>query len=259
MSQKNENDDGVPGYVTDFINEIADREGFTSYSITNSAGSNAGDGFMGDLLRFKINGKQNSVPTTLSLICKMSPSNPLRRAEFSSDVTFSREILLYESVLPYFIEFQKENGVSEADGFYSFPKCYGAILDEQPNGDHAIVLEDLLVNNYYMWDKLKDIDYDRARLVMEQLGKLHAVSFAIRDKNPEKLNEFRTKAFNGYHKLMYNSPIALEFLNTNINNAVSSLEQHEVKLIEKLEAVKGDNCFEIIDQVFSNTTPEPFG
>lgn len=254
MSQKCE-----PAYIEDFINKIADREGFTNYSITHSAGSNTGDGFLGDLLRFKINGKQNNVLSTLSLICKVPPPNLLRRIEFKTDVTFSREILMYEYVLPYFTEFQKENGLSEADGFYSFPKCYGTILDNKPNGDHVIVMEDMLVSDYYLWDKLKNIDYDRARLVMVELGKFHAVSFAIRDKNPEKLNEMRKKTFNAHHKLMYSSPTAMEFLNTNMNKAINALEPHETNLIEKLEAVKGNNCFEIIDQVFSNITPEPFG
>lgn len=259
MSQKNDNNDGVPVYITEFINKIADREGFTDYSITHSAGSNVGDGFLGDLLRFKINGKQNNVLSTLSLICKMPSPNLLRRVEFNTDLTFGREIFLYDYVLPYFVQFQKENGLSEADGFYSFPKCYGTILDDKPNGDHAIVMEDLLVSNFYLWDKLQNIDYDHAKLVMVELGKFHAVSFSIRDKRPEKLSDFRTKAFNGFHKFMYSSPLSMEFLNTNMNRSIDALEPHETILIEKLEAVKGSNCFEIIDQVFSNTTPEPFG
>lgn len=258
MSEKSDKYNVVPGYIIELINKIADREGFTNYSITHSAGSNTGDGFLGELLRFKINGTQNNELATLSLICKISPPNPLRRLEFSSDITFGREIFLYEHVLPYFIEFQQENGVSEEDGFYSFPKCYGSILDKS-TGDHAIVLEDLSVSNYYLWDKLKPIDYDRANLVMIELGKLHAVSFAIRDKNPGKLNEIRTEAPNNVHRQMYMKPISMEFLNTNMNKAIAALEPHETKIIEKLEAVKGNNCFDIIDQVFSNVTPEPFG
>lgn len=258
MSQ-NCGDDGPPRYIKEFINKIADREGYTDHSITHSAGSNTGDGFLGDLLRFKINGKQNNTLSTLSLICKFPPTNPQRRVEFNTDITFGREILLYDYVLPYFVEFQNESGLTESDGFYSFPKCYGTILDDKPNGDHAIVLEDLLVSHYYMWDKLKNIDYDRAKLVLIELGKLHAVSFAIRDKNPEKLSEIRSKTFNAYHKLAYSSPAAIEFLNTNIKKAVDALEPHETKLIAKLEAVKGNNSSDVIDQVFSNTTPEPFG
>ncbi len=259
MSENSNDDDGVPNYIKEFINKIADREGFTNYVITHTAGSNTGDGFLGDLLRFKINGQQNNTLSTLSLICKLPSINPVQRVEMHTDITFSREILLYDYVLPYFVEFQKENGVSEADGFYSFPKCYGTILDAKPNGDHAIVMEDLLVNNYYLFDKLKKIDYERAKLVLVELGKLHAVSFAIRAKSPEKLHEIQSKAYNDHHKSMYRSPVAMEFLNTNIEKAVGSLEQHEIGLIKKVEAVKGNNCFDVIDQVFSNLTPEPFG
>lgn len=259
MSQIYDNDDGVPSYVKELINKIADREGFTNYSITNSAGSNLGDGFMGDLLRFKINGKRNNVVSSLSLICKMPSPNLLRREQFNTDVTFAREIYLYEYLLPYFIEFQKEHGISEADGFYSFPKCYGTVFDEKRNGDHVIVMEDLIASNYYLWDKLKKIDYDHVKLVMEELGKFHAVSFAIRDKNPEKLNEIKSKCVNTFHTLMYTSPMAIEFYNTNITKAIDALEPHETNLIEKLEAIKGSHCQEIVKQVFSNTTPEPFG
>lgn len=259
MSQNYIQEDGVPIYISEFINKIANREGFTDYMITHSAGSTNGDGFLGDLLRFKITGRQGDTESTLSLICKMPPPNLLRKKEFNTDLTFRREILMYEYVLPYLIEFQTENGVSEADGFYSFPKCYGTILDDRPNGDHAIVLEDLSVSNFYLWDKLKSIDYDRAKMVLIELGKLHAVSFAIRDKNPEKLSEIRTKTFNSFHKALYSAPTAIQFLDTNLKKAVSTLEPHEKNLIEKVEAVNGSNCFDVIDQVFSNTTPEPFG
>lgn len=258
MSQKCD-DDGVTKYISEFINKIAQREGFTNYSITNSAGSNKGDGFLGELLRFKIIGEQNNVSSTLSLICKLPPTDLARRIDSNTDITFGREILMYDYVLPFLIQFQKECGVTEADGFYSFPKCYGTILDEKLHGDHAIVLEDLMAENFYLWDKLQKIDYDRARMVMVELGKLHAVSFAIRDKNPEKLDEIRTKTVNYYHKAMYQSPLAILFLNSNISKAVNALEPHEKNLIAKLEAIKDNKVFDLIDQVFSNTTPEPFG
>lgn len=259
MSQTYDKDDGVPHYIIELINKIADREGYTNYSITHSPGSNHGDGFLGELLRFNINGQQNNVVSSLSLICKMPSPNPLRRAEFNTDATFKREISMYGYLLPYLVEFQKENGISEADGFYSLPKCYGTVLDEKPNGDHAIVLEDLKASDFYLWDKLKNINYGHAKLVMEELGKFHAVSFAIRDKNPEKLNEIRAKECNTFHKVAYNSELSMSFHNKNIEKAIDALEHDEVKIIEKLEAVKGNNLFEMIDQVFSNTTPEPYG
>lgn len=256
MSETYNNDDGVPCYIKELIKQIADREGYTNYSITHSAGSNAGDGFLGDLLRFKINGNQNNTLSSLSLICKMPTPNPLRRAEYNTDITFGCEIYLYGYLLPYLIEFQKENGVSEADGFYSFPKCYATVFDEKPNGDHAIVMEDLMSSNYYMWDKFKTIDYEHVKLVMEELGKFHALSFAIRDKNPEKLNEIRSKGINKFHKTMYGSEDAMEFYNINIKKAIDALEPHETELIEKL---RSNDIHEVVEQVFSNTTPEPFG
>lgn len=256
MSETYNKDDGVPSYIKDLINQIADREGYKNYSITHSAGSNAGDGFLGDLLRFKICGMQNNTLSSLSLICKMPPTSTLRRIEYNTDVTFGREIYLYGYLLPYILEFQNENGVSEADGFNSFPKCYATVLDEKPNGDHAIVMEDLVSSKYYMWDKFKKIDYEHAKLVMEELGKFHAVSFAIREKNPEKLNEIRNKGICKFHKIMYSSEKGLEFYNINIKKAIDALEPNEIELIEKLKA---NDLHEMIDKVFSNTTPEPFG
>lgn len=260
MLRKRSEMDGIPSYVTELIRKVAEREGFIDYVITNSAGSNLGDGFQGDLLRFKISGKQNNIESSLSLICKLPSPNPLIRIEFNSDITFRREIYLYGHLLPYFLEFQKEHGISAEEGFNSFPKCYGTVFDEKPYGDHAIVMEDLVASDYSLWNKLKDIDYEHTKMVMEELGKFHAVSFAIREKNPEKLNEIMSKCGNCFHKVMFSMPSSMEFFKSNINKAIGAIEPHETNLIEKLEKIKDPkNYLHLIDQVFSNTTPEPFG
>lgn len=55
------------------------------------------------------------------------------------------------------------------------------------NGKNMIILENLRSQKIKMWDKAKVSTIENVRLVMNELGKLHALSFAPKDQKP---NEF---------------------------------------------------------------------
>lgn len=60
-------------------------------------------------------------------------------------------------------------------------RCYKAYTD----GEHDFVaLEDLQVDNYGSVNRQKSLDFDHCKLIMQTLGKYHAVSLAIKDQEP---------------------------------------------------------------------------
>lgn len=180
----------IPDYLKGFLETIATREGFSDgFRVVYRPGSSAGDGFMGVMLSVVIAGLRHGFNDELVLVCKTPPVTGLRK-QFAANA-FKQEIKAYETYLPALVQFQREKGISESDGFFAFPKCYGTYTDEE-NLNYAIVLEDLRHTGFRMWNKHLPIDYRHVQLVIGQLAKLHALSFALRQQRPDVFAQFQT-------------------------------------------------------------------
>lgn len=179
----------VAPHLLEPLKEIAETEGFSSgYVIEQVIGSNHGDGFIGTLERYIVTGmrtgEQQQKYEQLSVICKQLPDNPLRCDYFSSVALFQREAYMYSTVIPKLIQFQREKGLTEENGFFGYPKCYLAT-------DQLIIMSDLRTGGYEMWDRLQEIPFENVRLLMVALGRLHALSFAMRDQQPKEFDKFK--------------------------------------------------------------------
>ena len=159
---------------------------FEKCKVVINAGSAKGDNYIGVLYRVNIedaNGKE------LNVIIKLPPPNVARREQFHARPCFVRESVFYDSVYPMFKKFQEDKGIDvEKDGFYEVPSCYKTLTEEPFEG---LFLEDLKVTGFEMFDRLKEVTVDHVNRVMESLGKLHALSFAIKDQKPELIAPFR--------------------------------------------------------------------
>lgn len=179
-------------FVTDRLHKIAKSEGFTDYTIETAAGSKHGDNFLGVMAAVTLSGTKGlngkSRNDELHLICKMPPANETRNRNFKTDIVFEREIYMYGTVLPAFMRFQRERGLPESDQFSSFPKVYACERNVE-NGTFLLIMEDLRPKNYQMWPKEKVVPLNHELLVMRELGKLHGLSFAMKDLSP---HEFHT-------------------------------------------------------------------
>lgn len=186
----------LPVYLEPMLNRIAEKEGFVDFTTKVGSGSNVGDNFMGELLSAVITGKQkgknnNETETKLNLLCKLIPSNAQRRKEFQCELVFSRETYFYNNVAPDFLRFQEEKGLSSEEQFTAFPKCYEAVCDPE-NDVFVIIMQDLRPEGFEMWPKEKPTSTENAHLVMRELAKLHAVSFALKDQRPEQFEKYKT-------------------------------------------------------------------
>ncbi|XP_041764589.1 uncharacterized oxidoreductase dhs-27-like [Anopheles merus] len=178
----------LPQYLYNAMEQVAIEQGFTAgkFKIEFDVGSNKGDGFVGQMFKaFLQEGDRREV-----YLCKIPPLNEARRRQFQSMTIFSRETLAYKSLLPLIFTYQQEKGISREDGFFNVPKCYYAECDESTE-QSVIIMEDLRLKDYRMWNKLVPVNYEHARLTMQQLGRLHAVSLAMKRDRPADFEQFK--------------------------------------------------------------------
>lgn len=184
----------LPVAIENLLCEIAQKEGFTDYKFEFESGSNRGDNYVGVVTSVKIVGDRvkDGVVTieTLNLMCKSAPKNRERRELMNIAQCFEREIYMYTRVLPTFVKFQEEKGLSPAESFMSFPKMYGWIADEA-NGSYVLVMEDLRSRDFVMWPRRTPVTFDHEELVFKQFGRFHGVSLALKDQRPEVFAEFK--------------------------------------------------------------------
>ena len=180
----------LPDFVLKALQKIATDNGFESHEIHQEEGSKAGDGFTSDVIRVTISGQRtpSDEKTSLILVVKVPPTNEDRRK--LALIVFEREVLAYNNVLPAFDKFQLECGLAPSDIFNSYPKCYFAHFDKE-TGETAIILEDLRERQFTLGNKFDFVDLERTRKVCEALGRLHAVSLAMRVKQPETFATFQ--------------------------------------------------------------------
>lgn len=249
----------LPDYVVDLVNKIAKSEGFTEFNIVIKPGSNHGDNFMSVLTSAIISGARVNVNgdsignDELYLLCKLAPSNPVRRKEFHSVIVFQREVKIYQKILPLFAEFQREKGLAPSDSFIAYPKCYEAIADEEKD-QFVIIMEDLRPQGFAMWPKFKGTPANHELLVMEHLGKLHGISFALKDQRPDAYEEL--KELDDLIIQFFNNESMTNVVNLGFDRAVAVLEDNDHKRI--MEDVRA-NSRQYFIECLKEGVCEPFG
>ncbi|XP_055715421.1 uncharacterized protein LOC129809525 [Phlebotomus papatasi] len=177
-----------PEFVGDVLVAIASRRGITKPRFSYENGSNYGDGFIGMVTRVVIVDEDSGME--IRLICKHLKHDPNDTDTFTSMDMFKREIFIYSHVLPEIVRLQLEKNIPADEGFFSFPKCHFARFSEQ-NQEAALIFDDLRFEGYQMLEKRQIPDVEHVKLLMRQLGRLHAVSFALREQKPEILEQFK--------------------------------------------------------------------
>lgn len=177
----------IPKYLEEEFDKIAKNHQFLEYTIHVDGGSHHGDGFMATMMGVTLRGQQYHNGTKLNyelpLMCKLLPESVSRQETFSSQVLFEREVYFYKTILPIFIQFLEEKNVNVDDEFSFYPKCFVA-LSEPMLDHHLIVMDNLKSQGYELW-KTVPIDFDAVGKVLTELGKFHAVSFAMYDQRKE--------------------------------------------------------------------------
>uniref|UniRef100_A0A182T992 CHK kinase-like domain-containing protein n=1 Tax=Anopheles maculatus TaxID=74869 RepID=A0A182T992_9DIPT len=224
----------LPQYLYAALNQLAPKEGFTegNFSITFDFGSSKGDGFVGQMFKATISeGDRNEV-----YLCKIPPLDDDRREQFNSMTAFAREVLVYDRFIPTIYEYQRQKNIrSPEDGFFHTPRCYYAHCDEVAQ-ESVIIMEDLRLRDFRLWNKHKIIDYDHAKLFMSHLGRLHAISLAMKRDQPEKFEQF--KLSNPFDPMLKADGPFRNMILSQLQMVIDALDEQDTVERAKMEQLK---------------------
>lgn len=129
--------------------------------------------------------------------------------------------------MPFLCEFERSKIVDiEKNGFTEYPKSYAAVDVDLNEG---LIFEDLSVRGFTTVDRHKeDITADHVYLVMKILGKFHAISFALKDQQPDKFNELT-------------SNLSEVFVRKDDERLGEIINQHSEKLLKVVSGDKDDH------------------
>lgn len=144
----------------------------------------------------------------------------------------------------------KENGFNEC------PRCYFSISEEL---SESLFLEDLRRRKFEMINQREEpITFDHMSLMLKALGKFHAISFAIKDQQPEKFNKLSSLAFEHYWTMFSESDFG-NYYKDLLKRFITVLEEEKrFDLIEKFNKVIGDDFAETILGLVSSEAAEPY-
>lgn len=164
----------------ELLRKIANENGFGHFELEEIHPSSKGGNYLGEILVVIITDNDKR----LELFVKTYPQNENFRKALPVLEIFGKEIQMYETVLKHFANFQKDMGVK--DSFRSFAKYYGKCEIDR---NECLILENLVNKGYALWDRRTPMNEDHISLVMTELGKFHAISYAMKIKCPQSFND----------------------------------------------------------------------
>lgn len=165
----------------DLLDVVAKNNDFQDYTLDIKHDSKKGDGYMSKIIKISLKDHRKILPVVL----KLAPTKKEFREVMHVRNLFLKEIWMYEKVFIAFNEFQLSNNFAE--GFKGYAKCF---ITCDKDYKEALVLENLTDYGYHTWNRKIPMDHHHIALVMSQYGKFHAVSMAIRHKEPQLFQEF---------------------------------------------------------------------
>ncbi|KAF5292783.1 hypothetical protein FQA39_LY13828 [Lamprigera yunnana] len=146
---------------------------------------------------------------------------------------FQRELFLYITVLPQFLKIQLDKHITNPLRCYPQVYCF---TNEAYN--ETLILEDMCAMGFKTCDRTSTLDYNHALLVIKELGRLHALSFAVRDQY--------NCIFNDYFENLQDS----DFYNS--TGIEIAFQEWFPKCIDVLDPVKDKQAFDKLMQ-YQNT------
>lgn len=243
-------DKNLPAFIIPYLNEIASEQGFTKINVKTVYSE---DDWISINYKVVISGKKNKKNCKKLLNVKVPPINKERRV--NSIKFFDREIFAYNNLFPAFTKFQNDCDITEEIdvGFFAFPKCYLAHFDEE-NDEIFIITKDVRSKGFANINTFTLNDIQHARCFLEELGRFHAVSLTMKEKQPDVFEKFKDlRDSMGESQLEQMKSMS----DKNCSRALEQLHANEEDAIYRLKQLS-ENIFNEIKKCTNRGTAEPY-
>ncbi|KAK9872367.1 hypothetical protein WA026_017825 [Henosepilachna vigintioctopunctata] len=169
--------------IISWVKEVLGDQGFAKIQVDFPEYDPSG-GYTSEMVMVNVTGERNKSKEVLSLIVKRSMDGMLENDNSIFSVFYDNEINFYSKIVPYLRQFAIDKGLKP---FNSIPHCYGTIQREKRK---VIVMENLKKKGYKVHEIENPLDLHHTKLILKAYGEWHALSFALRDQQPNKFEEF---------------------------------------------------------------------
>jgi hypothetical protein len=184
-----------------------------------SAGSKKGDNYTSDIYRVKISYESQGRRSDAFIIVKYMIDREEVRKVLLENFIVQKEKEMYEKVLPRINQVLGEK--CSADCYY--------IVDDPP----AFILEDLKAIGFDIADRQKGLDLVHCKVLLKKLGKFHAASIILNEKEPGIFKSFNEGMFRDSDFIMEMFESAVERV-TEIARKWNEFES----IVKKLENIR---------------------
>lgn len=182
--------EGIHEAQLNFLKESIEKLGYKDAKVVVETLGKAGDNYTAAVKRVKIEDNQNN-GRTLKIIAKFAPSNQTLREMSKMELLFKNEHIVYTKLIPKLEQLQHTAGIPEEDRLK-----YAVFHGSNPVAPHEVILlEDLNELGYTMLDRFTSLTNECVRSVLKNLAILHALSYAMKQKDPEIFEELRNELF----------------------------------------------------------------
>ncbi|KAK9874583.1 hypothetical protein WA026_005416 [Henosepilachna vigintioctopunctata] len=154
------------------------KKGINRYRIKIEGQSNKGDNYVGDITFFTVTSEENG--KKYHLVMKTAKRSEEIRKIMGNGKLYTREMYMYSEVFPAIQSFGKLNATSIE--LKNIPKVYWV---SQEDKRETIILENLNIRGYRLWDRTKAMDMNHIMMVLRNYGIFHGLSMAMKHREPE--------------------------------------------------------------------------
>ncbi|KAI5636529.1 ecdysteroid kinase domain-containing protein [Phthorimaea operculella] len=170
---------GAELILRDLIAEIASEHGFNNYELAikpiTSGGSNYTSALF--LVTVKCPGKKD-----VELFAKVTSIGEKMREIFNAKILYDREVLFYTKLSKIYRMLELKANVADEDRLV-IPKFYGCKTELYKE---TVIMQNLTAEEFKMHDRREPVSWEYAASAIENLAKIHALSFAYQKENPEE-------------------------------------------------------------------------
>ncbi|KAG5890657.1 hypothetical protein JTB14_034945 [Gonioctena quinquepunctata] len=238
--------------IIEWVEQSLANENLKDLAITITGSSEKDEGYMGDIVFVTAQGTdEKNEKENIHLVIKHAKNNEHLRTVMPVEVVFDNEMAMYTEVIPAFKQFQLERKVD--DIFDSVAKCYNS---SKSGSLEFLVFENLKALGYEQYDRRKPMNSFHCKAILEQYGKLHAISFAMKQQNEKKFVDLSSKLRDVYFDLLGDPEIKAMYEKAKIYILELLEKNGEVVLGKRLKnTLHGDVC-EIMKDIINMKEPQ---